>query len=129
MLCDDVILLRIALKLATVILAGTETHEGLGRLVNALEAAKELKEAGDDLRVVFDGAGTEGLATLSDPGHRAHALLAAVRDQVRGACPFCARAFHVEERLLEAGAPFLSEYDDHPSIRQLLVDGYQVLTF
>jgi hypothetical protein len=60
------------MKVAIVILAGTETHEGLGRLVNALETAKEMKEAGDELRVVFDGAGTEGLATLSDPAHRRH---------------------------------------------------------
>jgi hypothetical protein len=52
------------MKLAIVILAGTESHEGLGRIVNGLEAAKEAKEHGDDLRVIFDGAGTEGLATV-----------------------------------------------------------------
>ncbi|NNJ13639.1 hypothetical protein EKD04_025265 [Chloroflexales bacterium ZM16-3] len=34
------------MKLAIVILAGTESHEGLGRIVNGLEAAKEAKEHG-----------------------------------------------------------------------------------
>lgn len=117
------------MKVAIVILAGTETHEGLGRLVNALETAKEMKEAGDELRVVFDGAGTEGLATLSDPAHRRHGLYLAVREHVSGACSFCANAFHVREKLEQAQVTLLSEYDDHPSIRRLLADGYQVLTF
>jgi hypothetical protein len=117
------------MKLAIVILAGTETHEGLERLVNALETAKEMKETGDELRVVFDGAGTEGLATLSDPQHRAHGLYAAVADQVSGACSYCANAFHVRDKLEQAEVPLLSEYDNHPSIRRLLAEGYQVLTF
>lgn len=47
-------------KVAIVVLAGTETHEGLGRVVNALEAAKELKEGNDEVRIIFDGAGTRG---------------------------------------------------------------------
>jgi hypothetical protein len=98
-------------------------------LVNALEAAKEVKEAGDELRVVFDGAGTEGLATLSDPQHRAHWLYTAVADQVSGACSYCANAFHVRDKLEQAEVPLLSEYDNHPSIRRLLAEGYQVLTF
>jgi len=117
------------MKVAIVILAGTETHEGLGRLVNALESAKEFKGAGDNVRVVFDGAGTEGLATLSDPDHKAHPLLAAVEDTVSGACHYCARAFGVESRLTEAQVPLLSEFEDHPSVRTLLQEGYQVLTF
>lgn len=117
------------MKLAIVILAGTETHEGLGRIVNGLEAAKESKEQGDDLRVIFDGAGTEGLATISDPQHKAHRLYAAVADQVSGACSYCANAFHVREKLEQANVALLSEYDNHPSLRNLLAEGYQVLTF
>ena len=31
-------------------------------MVNALEAAKELKEGNDDVRIVFDGAGTAARA-------------------------------------------------------------------
>lgn len=68
------------MKVAVLVLAGTETHEGLGRLVNALMLAQELKGAGDEVRLVFDGAGTEGLAALADPSHKAHALFLATRD-------------------------------------------------
>ncbi|GAB5601706.1 hypothetical protein FJNA_02300 [Thermus sp. FJN-A] len=116
-------------KIAIIILAGTETHEGLGRLVNALMLAQELKGSGDEVRIIFDGAGTQGLAALSDPGHRAHALLLAVRDRIQGACAYCARAFGVKETLEALGFPFLSEFRDHPSLRSLLEGGYQLVTF
>ncbi len=52
------------MKVAIIVLAGTETHEGWGRLVNALEVAKEFKEGGDEVTLVFDGAGTQGLAEV-----------------------------------------------------------------
>ncbi len=102
------------MQVAIVVLAGTETHEGLGRLVNALEAAKELKEAGDDVTLVFDGAGTQGLAEVANPEHKSHRLYAAVQEQVAGACSFCARAFGVRATLEAAGIRLLNEYDQHP---------------
>jgi hypothetical protein len=117
------------MKVAIIVLAGMETHEGLGRVVNALESAKEFKEAGDDVTLVFDGAGTEGLAAVSAEEHKSHRLYLAVREQVRGACSFCARAFGVRAKLEAAGIPLLSEFDDHPSLRRLIQDGYQLLTF
>lgn len=116
-------------KVAILVLAGTETHEGLGRIVNALLLAQELKGANDEVRLVFDGAGTQGLAALADPSHKAHALLLAVRDRILGACAYCARAFGVKEGLEAAGFPFLSEYKDHPSLRKLLEEGYTLVTF
>lgn len=50
------------MKFAIVVLAGTETHADLGRLANTLEFAKELKQAGDDVAIIFDGAGTRWIA-------------------------------------------------------------------
>jgi hypothetical protein len=46
-------------KAALVVLADTETHEDLGRLANALVTAEDFKEAGDEVQVIFDGAGTK----------------------------------------------------------------------
>ncbi|WP_243089599.1 hypothetical protein [Thermus neutrinimicus] len=116
-------------KVAVLVLAGTETHEGLGRLVNALMLAQELKEAGDEVRLLFDGAGTQGLAALAVPSHKAHKLLLAVRDRIQGACAYCARAFGAREALEAAGFPFLGDYRDHPSLRGLLEEGYTLITF
>lgn len=117
------------LKVAIVILADTETHEGLGRVVNALEAAKEFKEAGDDVRIVFDGAGTKWIPALASPDHKIHGLYRAVGDKVAGVCAFCAGAFGAKAGVEATGVPLVSEYDGHPSFRKLVAGGYQVLNF
>ncbi len=116
-------------RVLLLILAGTETHEGLGRLVNALEVAKELKEKGYPVALVFDGAGTEGLAALANPDHRAHPLFAAVADRVAGACHHCAGAFGVRASLAALGQTLLDPYEGHPSLVGYLAEGYRVLTF
>src|SRR5919198_4557075 len=59
-------------KAALVVFAGTEGREGIGRVVNALVTAKEFKETGDEVTIVFDGAGTTWIGTLVDPSHRYH---------------------------------------------------------
>lgn len=116
-------------QVAIVVLADTETHGDLGRVVNALISAKEFKELGDDIRLIFDGAGTQWIGLLDDPNHRSHALFDGVRDVVYGACGFCARAFDSEDGVHNANVKMLEEYHDHPSIRGLVNAGYQVITF
>ena len=125
-------------KAALVIFAGTEGREGIGRVANALVAhvgespaltAKEFKETGDDVTIVFDGAGTTWIGTLVDAGHRYHDAFEEVRDRIAGACSYCAERYGVKEQVEQAGIALLAEYEDHPSIRSLLADGYQVVTF
>jgi len=117
------------LKIAIVVLADTETHGDSARAVNALETAQEFKEAGDDVRLIFDGAGTRWLAEFANSEHRLHKKFMALQENVTGACAFCARAFHVEEQVQAAGFQLLSENAGHPSIRSLVADGFQVITF
>ena len=114
---------------AIVVLADTETHADLGRLTNALIAAKEFKEAGDDVQVIFDGAGTKWVARLSDPDHPKHSLFRELTDVIVGACSFCAEAFHVKEEVNDTDVHLVDQYERHPSFRKLLGDGYQVITF
>jgi len=116
-------------KVAIVVLAGKETHEGLGRVVNALEAVKELKDAALDVKLIFDGAGTAWVPELAKPDHRAHRLYQAVGDKVVGVCAYCAGAFGVKDAVVALGAPLAGEHDGHPSIVKLITDGYQVITF
>lgn len=116
-------------KVAIIVLAGTETHEGLGRVVNALEAVKELKEAGADVRLIFDGAGTQWVGKLTRPEHKVNGLFSAVRANVSGVCGHCAGAFGARTGAQEFKVPLLSEYDGHPSFRKLIAEGYQVITF
>ena len=117
------------LKAAIVVLADTETHEGMGRVANALEAVKEFKEHGDDVRLIFDGAGVKWAVALSSPEHKLHGLYQKVADKVEGVCSYCAGAFGVTDAAIECKLKLLGEYDGHPSFRDLLGNGYQVITF
>lgn len=117
------------MKVAVIVLADTETHEDLARVVNGMVALLECKEAGDQTTLIFDGAGTRRPAELDKPDHRAHELWEKVRDQVAGACDYCAEAFESTHAVQDAGVKLLDEYRRHPSIRSLLADGYHVLTF
>ncbi len=116
-------------KVAIVVLADTETHEDLGRLVNALEAVKEFKDANDNVRLIFDGAGSKWIGELVNPHHKARRLYDAVRDKIGGVCDYCASAFGVTDEIKNAGVDLLSEYDRHPSFQKLVSEGYQVITF
>lgn len=116
-------------NIAIVILTDTEGSEGLGRVVNALTAAKEFKEGGDHVKVAFTGAGTKWVGELTKPDHKLHSVFNELKDQITGACSFCAGAFGVDESVQSAGVNLLEEYGTNMSFRQLIQDGYHVLTF
>lgn len=116
-------------KVAIVVLADSETHESLGRVVNALEFAKELQDHNDEVKIVFDGAGTEWIPELENEEHDVHPLYNAVKGNIHGACRFCAKAFGVFQEVKASDVDLLDEYDQHPSLRNFIADGYQVVTF
>ena len=116
-------------KSAIVILAGTESHADAGRLVNGLETAKEFAETnGDEVELIFDGAGTQWIPELEDEESDHHELYQAVRDDA-SACDFCSGAFGVEDAVNQSGVVTLDDHDGHPSIRSLVSEGYEVITF
>ncbi|WP_435365634.1 DsrE family protein [Haloarchaeobius sp. DYHT-AS-18] len=115
-------------KAAVVILAGIETGSDLGRLVNGLETSKEFADAGDELELVFDGAGTRWIPELENETHDFHGLYTTVKEHA-SACNFCANAFGVADEVETACVRTVDEYDGHRSISSLVHDGYEVLTF
>jgi len=121
--------MAIKLKVAVVVLADTETREGMGRVANALVAVKEFKDADDDVQLIFDGAGVKWAVDLTKPNHKLHGLYEAVKDHVSGVCDYCAGAFDVQGAVKACSVPLLNEYDKHPSFRKLVMSGYQVITF
>jgi len=50
------------------------SEESLGRVFNALAAAYDFKQKGDDVRILFHGAGTRWVGELTKGDHPAHAL-------------------------------------------------------
>jgi hypothetical protein len=115
-------------KAAIVVLADTETAGDLGRLVNALNTAKEFKEAGDEVTLIFDGAGTKWIPELSN-GHKYSGLYDDVQDKIAGACEYCSKAYGVREQVESSGVELLGEYEHHPSLHGYAEQGYQVITF
>ena len=113
---------------AVVILAGTESHADLGRIVNGLETAAEFKKSGDDVELIFDGAGTQWIPELEDEEHDYHDLYSSLRDDA-AACDYCASAFGVGDAIDDAGVVKVDENDGHPSIRTLVAEGYEIITF
>ena len=114
---------------AIIVLAGTESHADYGRLANALEAAKEFAETdGDDVKLIFDGAGVQWVPELEAPDSDYHDLFEAVREDA-AVCDYCASAFDVTDAVDASGLTTLAEYDGHPSIRDLVADDYEIITF
>ncbi|MBN2472654.1 MAG: DsrE family protein [Anaerolineae bacterium] len=116
-------------KVAIVILSDMESHSDTARVVNALHVAKEFKEAGDDVAIVFEGGGVVSAVTVADPDSSFHRPFALVQDKVAGLCRFCSRSFEVTDKAEALGLPFLADYEQHPSWRGLVEAGYQIITF
>lgn len=115
---------------AVLVLAGTESKADLGRVVNALQIARELHQAGDEVTIIFDGAGTQWVPTLADDKHKYHSLFEEMRPVIAGACSYCAGAYAVKDEIEQMeGIDLLDEFDGHPSIRKLLSNGYRLITF
>lgn len=111
-------------KAAIVILADTEGHENMARVTNALQAAKEFKEAEDELELIFDGAGTQWIEKLEDEEHDLHEIYSQVSEDSK-ACSFCSSAFEADVGDVEKS----DEHEGHPSFKQLVEQGYEVITF
>jgi hypothetical protein len=115
-------------RAALVVLAGTDTSADAGRVVNAMTIAREFVAAGDEVQVIFDGAGTQWVPILERADYEYHDLYTTIREAV-AVCGFCARAYGVSDAVDAAGVERLAANDGHPSIRSLVGDGYEVLTF
>ena len=116
-------------KVAIIILADIETKGNFGRAVNGLMTAKEFKDAGDDVQIIFDGAGTKWIGKFNEEGGKYNDLFNSVKDKVSGVCGYCAGAFKVAEEATSNDIELIDEVNGHPSFKKLVDDGYTILTF
>lgn len=117
------------LKVAIFIHASMETREGKMRVFNALQAAKELKDAGDIVDVIFDGAGTRTAVEIADSEHIFYSHFKAIEDIVTGVCRYCIGRFDMTEQAENAGFVLLDNYHNHPSFRNFLINDYHIINF
>lgn len=52
-----------------------------------------------------------------------------LKKQITGVCSFCAEAFGVKSQVEKAGVTLIDEYKNHPSLHNLVIEGYSVLIF
>ena len=124
------------MKAAIVVLSDPKSgsEESLGRVFNALAAAYDSKQQGDEVTVRFQGTGTRWIGELSKAEHPAHDLFEAVKDTVAGVSCGCADVFGANEEAEKSGFELIK---DNPipgtsglaSLRKLAADGYTVLAF
>ena len=117
------------MKIAQFIYTPFAGHGNSSIIYRALRTAQELHEAGDEVQIVFDGAGTEALAAISQPGHDLYRIFEKVRSLIAGACAGCAQSYGVKEKLAEAGFTLLRDYRGEASMAKYIHDGYQVITY
>ena|SRR3989338_579607 len=118
-------------KYLVILQAGKETHEGMARAVHALLYSKELKEHGHEVKLVFDGAGTEWASEWMSA--ESTDKLKPMYEELKKSgvtqiiCDFCATAFKVKENLEKEKAVITAEYQGHPSIAKWADEGYQII--
>lgn len=110
------------------------SEESLGRVFNALAAAYDFKQKGDDVRILFHGAGTRWVGELTKGDHPAHGLFEAVKDKVAGVSCGCADVFGATAEAEKGGFELIKDNrvpntSGLPSFRTLATEGYTVLTF
>ncbi len=124
------------MKAAIVVLSDPKSGsaEALGRLFNALAAAYDFKQHGDDVSILFQGARTRWIGEVSESDHAAHALFEEVKDKVAGVSCGCADVFGATEDAEKSGFDLIKDNPvpgtaGLPSLQKLAAEGYTVLTF
>ncbi|HEY3367862.1 MAG TPA: DsrE family protein [Symbiobacteriaceae bacterium] len=114
------------MKFAIVVHAGPQE---LARALHGLLYAQDLHNAGHEVSVIFDGAGTTWVKTLEDPENKYHDVYRATKELglIGGVCEYCAGAFGVAEDVKQSGLPIKGELHGHPSLSDLVAQGYAPL--
>src|SRR5687767_1813577 len=98
------------MKIAIIVLSDPKAgDEALGRVFNALAVAQEGQERGDEVEVVFNGAGTRWPEELAKISHPANGLYQAVRESVKGASRGCAAVFGATKGVESCGVTLLKD--------------------
>jgi hypothetical protein len=110
------------------------SDEATSRALNALAMADECRRSGDELAIVFAGAGTRWPEELSKLSHPANARYNAVREFVRGASRSCAMRNGATAGVENAGVALIGDNEvagtaGVASFRRYYAEGWNVTVF
>lgn len=119
-------------KTAIIILSDPKggAEESIGRLLNGLAAAYDYKEAGSEVKIIFQGTGTRWPELLQKEDHMANKLYKILEENIEGVSSACAKVWGANPSGLDliANNP-LPNTPGLSSFVELQKDGYNVLTF
>lgn len=119
-------------KTAIVVLSEPKagSDEALGRVFNALAAAYDFKQANEEVKIIFQGAGTRWPEALQKADHPGHKVYKEVEDKIEGVSSACADVFGANpsglDLITDNAVPGTSGVSSFLKLQQ---DGYSVLTF
>jgi predicted peroxiredoxin len=123
------------MKIAIIILSDPKAgDEALGRAFNALIVAKASQQSGDEVEILFTGAGTRWPEQLSKISHPANGVYNSVRTAVKGASCGCAELYGATEGVVGCSLPLLKDQAlvgtaGVANVRRYLAEGWQTLLF
>lgn len=121
-------------KYAILVVSASDTPEGRGKMVHALNTGRDIIAAGGEVKYVYQGLGVTWLKEFDIKEHpfTTHYwdLFEEMRPHIMGACNFCTNGrFKVGEHVKSMDVTILGDEGNHMSVTNLVTDGYQLLTF
>lgn len=98
---------------------------------HALLNAKELHDAGTEVKLVIEGSATARIKGLVHSEQPFHKLYMVIREAglIDGVCRACSAKMGAMAAAEAQGLSLLDEMAGHPSMRRYLEAGYEVITF
>ena len=110
------------------------SEEALGRVFNALAVVHDARSRGEEVELLFQGAGTRWPGVLASEDHPAHELYESVKPSLAGVSCGCADVFGAGEEVDALGLVRLSDNavpgtSGLPSLLDKVRAGWSVVTF
>ncbi len=118
-------------KYAIVLMAPESTPDGRGRLLHAYTTAIDLYKTGAAVEFYFDGIGVENITAFDDKENPFSQHYVYLFEQVlpfAKACGVCARHFKADRAADNLNIELVSS-ENHRSLAQFMLEGYNVVTF
>lgn len=99
--------------------------------IHVLLNALDMKDRGDDVVVIFEGAATALIPQLAKKENAFHGLYVRAVETgiVAGACKACSAKLGVLDDVIAADIPLLDDMSGHPSMAGFRARGYHIITF
>lgn len=99
--------------------------------VHVLLNAIDMREKGDEVKIVLEGEATKLVAELAKPDNHLHGLFEKTKSLgiIAGVCRACSHQLGSQEAAVAEGLPLLDDMHGHPGMAKYQHDGYTVLVF